>query len=929
MRAEDRATYTQRARSEGLEHFEISERSPDRALVRAGDHDEYFPVYYVAPVMGNEAAVGFDLASNPARRRALQKARDTGRMTLTERITLVQEEESQGGVLAILPIYHGSGIPATIESRRSALTGFVLGVFRIGDAVGRVVGPAETPRDLDVYLFDLNAEGEKRLLHFESVSDHDGHLHQVPEADVRNGPHVASEFRVADRTWAVLLRPHADPHAAFDVAAPISAAAVIVLLTLVFSLFVVGSRTRTREIEQEVDERTLALRQSEAQMRLIADSVPALITFVDSDRRFRFVNETAKRWYNRPLSEILGKRPEEVHGDDAHSKIVPYVERVLNGESVTFEADITYGDGRSRDVELNYIPNRNEQGDIDGAFSLVVDISERKQVEESLRDAKEAADAATRAKSEFLANMSHEIRTPLNAVIGFSELMLKTKLSNRQRQFISNIRSSGQNLLELIGDVLDISKIEAGHLELETVRFEIADVMEGISNSARLQAEEKGLDLSFTLKSEVPRFLVGDQMRLYQVLTNLVSNALKFTEKGGISVKAEIAGRLANSATVRFSVTDTGIGISRAQILRLFQSFTQADSSVTRQYGGSGLGLAICKQIVELMGGKIEVDSEPGQGSTFWFTAEFGIAPDAGEQPETDDWILDGETTEPLSAPEVETWSSGALAGLHILVVEDNDLNQEVAVELLSGAGARVSTAGNGNEAIDAVNKPAGQIDAILMDIQMPERDGLEATRFIRDLPGGQDVPIIAMTAHTLAEEKTKCLAAGMNDYLTKPVTPSVLEETILKWARPAVPTPSSGAGSPSVGKLEDLPQIPTDLAVIDVAEALERYALNENLLRRLLGKFHVRYHALISEIRQSVDDRDLALAERLVHTVRGSAGYICAQDVVDAAARLELSLKHREVAELEAEISQLEVALEPVIGATAAFAEFAQETAT
>ena len=443
--------------------------------------------------MGNEAAVGFDLASNPARRLALQKARDTGRMTLTERITLVQEEESQGGVLAILPIYLGGGIPATIESRRSALTGFVLGVFRIGDAIARVVDPAETPRDLDVYLFDLNAEGEKRLLHFESVKDHDGHLHQVPEADVRNGQYVASEFRVADRTWAVVLRPHADPLAAFDVAVPLIAGGGIVFLTMMFSLIVVGARSRTSDIALQVDERTRALRQSEAQVRLIADSVPALITFVDSDRRFRFVNEVGQRWYNKPISEILGKRPEEVHGDDAHSKIAPYVERVLNGENVTFESSITYGDGRTRDVEMNYIPNLNEQGDIDGAFSLVVDISERQQVEESLRFAKEAADAATRAKSEFLANMSHEIRTPLNAVIGFTELMLKTKLSNRQRQFVSNIRSSGQNLLELIGDVLDFSKIEAGQLELEMTRFEIADVIEGISNSARIQAEDKGL----------------------------------------------------------------------------------------------------------------------------------------------------------------------------------------------------------------------------------------------------------------------------------------------------------------------------------------------------------------------------------------------------------------------------------------------------
>ena len=486
----EREEFLARALADGFARFEISERAKDGSLVRAGEREAYFPVYYVEPLAGNEAAIGFDLASNSARRSALDTACDQGAMTLTQRITLVQETGSQAGVLAVLPVYEGGVVPTTLESRRNSLRGYVLGVLRIGEVLKLVLDPIEGDNRFDVSLFDLGAEPDKSLLHFEALNHAAHQTASTLDDHLSSDHHVSSSFRMADRTWAVVLRPHDNLIGLFEVLAPLGAAAFLIFLTGVLALFVFNVRTRASDIALRVQERTLALQQSESQMRLIADSVPANITFFDTERVFRFVNDGALTGYGKPRESVVNHPVQEVLEVPAYEKLSPNIERALAGERVTFEETINYPDGGSRDVTGEYIPHVDDRGVLEGAFALVLDISERKQVEESLREANEVADAARRAKSEFLANMSHEIRTPLNAVIGLSELMLKTKLSNRQRQFVSNIQSSGQNLLELIGDVLDFSKIEAGQLELEMTRFEIADVMEGIGNFALITGAE-------------------------------------------------------------------------------------------------------------------------------------------------------------------------------------------------------------------------------------------------------------------------------------------------------------------------------------------------------------------------------------------------------------------------------------------------------
>jgi signal transduction histidine kinase/ABC-type amino acid transport substrate-binding protein/CheY-like chemotaxis protein len=389
--------------------------------------------------------------------------------------------------------------------------------------------------------------------------------------------------------------------------------------------------------------------------------------------------------------------------------------------------------------------------------SLERQIDERIRAEKELVQAKVEAEAASLAKSRFLATMSHELRTPMNGVLGFAQLLEGTAMDEQQRYYLTMLEHTGENLLEIINDILDISKIEAGKIELERAPFDIWKLIEDTVATQRPQAESKGLALSHEIAASVPRHVLGDSARLQQVLRNLVSNAVKFTRAGSVRVEVSDnleAGATGGTAFVLFSVTDTGVGISAEVQQRLFRPFVQADSSTTREYGGTGLGLAIAKQLVQLMGGTIGVQSEPGQGAHFWFTVPLPV-------------LSRGPGKSDAPAPE----KLPPLAG-RILLVEDNLLNQQVADELLRSFGLDVVVVANGADAVAAC--AGGGFDAVIMDCLMPEMDGFEATRRIRaqEAAGsepGRHVPIIAMTANALAGDRERCMAAGMDDYLPKP----------------------------------------------------------------------------------------------------------------------------------------------------------------
>jgi signal transduction histidine kinase/CheY-like chemotaxis protein/HPt (histidine-containing phosphotransfer) domain-containing protein len=503
-------------------------------------------------------------------------------------------------------------------------------------------------------------------------------------------------------------------------------------------------------------------------------------------------------------------------------------------------------------------PIYDVDGSVTGFVTIYHDVTSERRHEEQLetknrelQQAKQIAEAASNAKGQFLSKMSHEIRTPLNSVIGMAYLALKTELDPRQRDYLEKIRFSGEHVLGVIDDILDISKIEAGKMEIQHIDFSLDHVVRTLTMVVAPKAATRNLELVFDLDPTLPPVLVGDPLRLEQVLINYTNNAIKFSEQGRIEIRVRKVAGNANDCLVRFEVSDQGIGLSEAQMAKLFVSFQQADASTSGGYGGTGLGLAICKDLAQLMGGDVGVSSQRGVGSTFWFTALLGVSRKAAHT--SINQIGNAAAEVPVNAPTSAI--KAALKVARILLVEDNLFNQQIAQEMLEEVGATVCLASHGAEALERLRE--SDFDCVLMDLQMPHMDGLEATRRIRADPQLAHMPVLAMTATATTEARMRCIDAGMNDFISKPVQPTLMYQTVAQWLPERVPP----------AERQRLPALASNFTLGDSA------AIDLSVLATLLGgdQQKVRRFAIqfMESSWESVRDMEAALARGDVQTVR------------------------------------------------------------
>ncbi len=1004
-----------------------------------GKRNKYLPITLVAPAFGSfMRLVGFDLLTEPVRRKAAEEAINSGKPTVSGCVDLIvsASDKEHSGFVRFFPVFKKCD-----KQDSSGLAGRVGGVIvspvSLLEYVNSVLG--ERKNQIGVLVYD-EINGAEKI-----VCDSSG----FGLARCRSALFVATGS--VDLCGRVLsakfysLPAYEESLQRFDSAFVLISSFILSIVLSIFAFALYGRQQALNELADSMHGMMLLSRAIENSANMVV--------ITDADGVIEYVNSSFCKSSGYSRDEAIGQNPRivnsRVHSSEYYHDMW---QTILSGKTWTGRFCNRRKTGELYWESANISPVVNAEGQIAHFIAVKEDITESLNTQKALEEAKKVAETASVAKTQFLANMSHEIRTPMNAVIGYSHLALKSGMPDKIHEYLNKILVSGNKVLELINDILDFSKIEAGKLSIENTSFILDEVMSDLANVVSTGGNGREIYFFFMIPPDVPENLIGDPRRLGQILTNLVSNAFKFTERGEIEVRVTLLEKIESQVKLEFSVRDTVIGLSAEQQKRIFEDFSQADGSTTRKYGGTGLGLSISRKLANAMGGQLEVESEPGRGSRFFFSAWFGVemvkAPPISEvlggrrfiitdsrvlpwrglmahlemssasvrlvpsgrellemlknQPEeqicdlvfiyvklpdmdgvelartirndsdlkkrpavvlvahrdefsalcndktirstlADDIIMAPITPSDMMntvigifAPvlrrqgmklfEEHDWKN-QLYGVRVLLAEDNLINQEIALELLQQAGCSVRIASDGCQAVEEIMAADVPWDIVLMDVQMPHMDGLDATRMIRADARFADLPIVAMTAHAMNDARDRCLQSGMNAHIVKPINPEDLFQTIRRFCRPDLRIPkkqvealAAAASSPETFKADGL----------DVVSGMRRVMGNFSLYVKLLRRFVEEQANVASRIAQLLEQGDTTRAAQLVHAIKGVAGNLGATEVFAQAQTLERCIKEsRPASHIESEmkifaarlsslISSLRVALpaeQPVVG--------------
>jgi PAS domain S-box-containing protein len=1005
---------------------------PAYAIWPAGRRESYVAIVMVEPFVGrNLRAFGFDMHSEPVRRAALTRAMENDALAVSAKVTLVQEvgKDRQAGFLMYLPVYRRGAPHDNRQQRLAAIESYVYGAFRMDDLMRGILGAA-TPA-VSIELFDGVGTSEVARLFASAAA--------AKSADRAGAAYTSTtSVSVGDARWT--LRVTSLP--AFEASIDRAKGLIVLFAGTLSALLLFGMMRALRQTSEDAlalaSSMKGALRQSEHRFAILVDSASEFaIIATDLDGVIEVFSVGAERMLGYAANELVGvASPALLHDADevaARALVLGaelgepvagfdvFVAHARRGRAETAEWTYRCKDGSRLPVQLTVSAIRDGEGAVIGFLGIARDITAQKRIDQDLRLAMMRADAASRAKGEFVANMSHELRTPLNAVLGMAQLLQRTALNDGQRRDVDAIRTAGAALLAILNDILDFSKIEAGKMELACMPLRLEDVAAALATMMSLNARETPLVLTIALDAALPPLLLGDALRLQQVLVNLAGNAVKFTERGHVAVRLRSAGRRDDTVSVEISIEDSGIGMSAEQLDTVFSEFAQADSSTTRRFGGTGLGLAISRRLVAMMGGQIAVSSALGVGSQFVVSLPLGVAPDdavasvaqlpalrvlvadkapasaavlgaalaalgchaellaphrggiaaaiaaaapaqvvlldlglAGDDPAAlidalrggsgcavvlmlsayeravfdfdpaalgADAVLDKPVTplplrNCLAAILARRAGGAAAAGAHaaaplrgtLLLVEDNLLNQAVGRRLLEAAGAQVVIAGNGQIAVDMLRADPGRFALVLLDIQMPVMDGFQAIALIRG-ELALELPVLAMTAGVMEHERERCIAAGMNGFIAKPLDAEQLFDEIARHLPQAAAAP---AAAPPDAAASDAGGVFDVSSLVNEADADDG---NAGIMAALIGAVVDTGTDELDQVADAWREDRLPAAARTLHAMRGAIGSLGARRFAAAALALERAMHARP--DDHALLDQLLLSAQQELGAT------------